>query len=190
MCFSLLQGCKSSSPNNDEALSQAAGYFSQIPGMRQLSPAPDEISSLAAAKDAGVADADLLSLLELSRQRKRPFHDGESIAALLHAGVSEASVMALARLDQLGPFAGEAQLMRLAGLSDDVILALARRRNAGQPVLSSSKAAQLRNVQFTNAQILEAVNRGTTDSQAEAIIAQRERAGGGHSFVRQPGRRR
>jgi hypothetical protein len=84
--------------------------------------------------------------------------------------------------------AGEAQIMKLAGLSDEVILALARRRNAGQPALSSAKAAALRNVQLTNAQILDAVNRGTTDAQADAIIAQRTRAA--KTFIRQRGTRR
>ena len=85
--------------------------------------------------------------------------------------------MTLAHLNELGPFAGEAQAMKLAGLSDEVILALARRRSAGEPVLSSAKAAGLRNAALTNAQILDDVNRGMTDAQADAIIAQHERAG-------------
>jgi hypothetical protein len=34
------------------------------------------------------------------------------------------------------------------------------------------------------------VNRGTTDAQADAIIAQRNRAAGGHRWVRQRGSRR
>ena len=80
--------------------------------------------------------------------------------------------------------------MKLAGLSEDVVLAVARRRNAGQPVLSSAKAAELRNAGLTNPQILSAVSRGTTDAQADAIIAQRNRAAGGHGFVRQRGTRR
>jgi hypothetical protein len=95
-------------------------------------------------------------------------------------------MMTLVRLDQVS-FAGEAQIMKLAGLSDDVILAIARRRSARLPVLSSAKAAALRNVQLSNAQILAAVNRGTTDAQADAIIAQRTR--GAKGFVRQRGSR-
>jgi hypothetical protein len=96
-------------------------------------------------------------------------------------------VMTLVRLDQVS-LAGEAEVMKLAGLSDDVILALATRRSTGQPALSSAKAAELRNVQLTNAEILEDVNRGYTDAQADAIIAAKNRAAKG--FIRQTGRRR
>ena len=51
--------------------------------------------------------------------------------------MNENSVMQLVRLDQLTLFAGEAAAMRLAGLSDDVILEVARQRSKGE--FASSK---------------------------------------------------
>jgi hypothetical protein len=180
-------GCKSKP--HDTALDQATDYFDGIQSIRELKPSQSEIAQLSAAKQAGLTDADCVVLMDFARHRQQPFGDGDAIAGLLRAGVSQSSVMALARLNQLGPFAGEAQVMRLAGLSDDVILALAHRRSAGAPALSSAKAAELRNVQLTNAQIMEAVNRGTTDAEADTIITRRQQAGA-HSFVPQRGRRR
>jgi hypothetical protein len=182
-----LSGCKSAPKVDPSPLEQAGMYFNNVAQLRDLNLTQDEVGQLAQARQAGLSDEDCVALINLSRKHGLPFHEGETIAGLLRAGFQESSVMALVRLDQLG-LAGEAQIMKLAGLSDDVILALARRRNAGQPALSSAKAAALRNVQLTNAQILAVVNNGYTDAQADAIIAQRSRAAKG--FIRQTGRRR
>jgi hypothetical protein len=182
-----LPGCKSAPKVDPSPLEQAGMFFNNVAQLREFNLTQDEVSQLAQARQAGLTDEDCVALIELSRRHGQPFRAGETIAGLLRTGFQRSSVMTLVRLDQLN-LAGEAQIMKLAGLSDDVILALARRRNAGQPVLSSAKAAALRNVRLTNAQILDAVNRGTTDAQADAIIAQRSRAAKG--FVRQSGRRR
>jgi hypothetical protein len=182
-----LSGCQSSPKADPSPLEQAGMYFNDIAPLRELHLTQDEVSQLAQARQAGLTDDDCVALVRLSRRHEQPFTEGESIAGLLRTGFQESSVMTLVRLDQV-VFAGEAQIMKLAGLSDDVILALARRRNAGQPALSSAKAAELRNVQLTNAQILAAVNRGTTDAQADAIIKARTR--GAKGFVRQRGTRR
>ena len=183
-----LPGCKMAPKVDPSPLEQAGMYFNSIEQLRGLKLTEDEVTQLALARQAGITDQDCVDLINLARRRGQPFSDGQAIAGLMRAGFSESSVMTLARLNQLSGFAGEAQIMRLAGLSDEVILAMARRRNAGQPVLSSAKAAQLRNVQLTNPQILQAVNRGTTDAQADAIIAQRTRAA--KTFTRQRGTRR
>lgn len=183
-----LPGCKTG-PQLDPALEQAGLYFDGIPQLHALKLAQGEVAQLAQAKQAGLSDDDCVELMSLARRRNQPFQDGDGIAGMMSAGLKEPLVMTLAQLNELGPFAGEAQVMKLAGLSDDVILAMGRRRSAGEPVLAGAKAAALRNAALTNAQILDDVNRGMTDAQADAIIAQHERAGG-HGFVRQTGSRR
>ena len=182
-----LTSCQSAPQVDPSPLEQAGMYFNSVEQLRQFNLTQDEVSQLALVRRAGLSDADCVALIDLSRRHNQPFKEGEAIAGLLRAGFREPEVMALVRLDQLH-FAGEARIMKLAGLSSDVIMALARRRSAGQPALSSAKAAALRNVQLTNAQILDAVNRGATDAQADAIIAQRTR--GAKGFVRQRGSRR
>jgi hypothetical protein len=87
-------------------------------------------------------------------------------------------------------WAGEAQAIRLAGLSDRTLLAVARRRAAGQPVLSGPLLARLKNAEFSEAEIVDLIERGTTDEQAQMILAARQRAAGGSSFVRYHRRRR
>ena len=184
-----LLACNSAPQVDTSALDQA-GMFTRVDQLREFDLVQEEVQQLVLARQAGITDEDCVELIRLARRRGQPFSDGEAINGLMRVGFQPASVMALARLDQLGLRAGEAQAMKLAGLSDEIVLALARRRNAGQPALSSAKAAELRNAGLNNAQILSAVTRGTTDAQADAIIAQRNRAAGGSRFVRQQGSRR
>jgi len=183
-------GCNSTPQVDTSPLDQAGALFNGVEQLRQLEVTDDEVRQIVLARQAGISDQNCVDLVQLARRRGQPFSDGEAIAGLMRAGAQESTVMVLARLNQLGIRAGEAQAMKLAGLSDEIVLALARRRNAGQPVLSSSKAAALRNAGLTNPQILSAIARGTTDAQADAIIAQRNRAAGGNRFVRQQGTRR
>jgi len=182
-----LLACQSAPRTDTSPLDQAGMWFSGVEQLRQLEVTADEVNQIVLARQAGISDQNCVDLVLLARRRGQPFTDGQAITGLMRAGFQESSVMALARLNQLGLRAGEAQAMRLAGLSDEVVLAVARRRNAGQPVLSSFKVAELRNAGLTDKQILDAVNHGTTDAQANAIIAQRNRAAGGNRFVRQQG---
>src|SRR5262245_26156218 len=126
-----LSGCKSRV--DPTPLEQAGMYFNNVAQLKDLNLTQDEVGQLAQVRQAGLSDADCVALIELSRRHERPFKEGAPIAGLLRAGFDEPSVMAIVHLDQL-QFAGEAQIMKLAGLSDNVILAMARRRNAGQPV--------------------------------------------------------
>ena len=177
-------------PQVDTSPLDQPGLFTNADQLREFDLAQQEVQQIALARQAGVTEEDCVELIRLARRRGQPFTDGEAIAGLMRTGFPEPSVMVLARLDQLGIHAGEAQAMKLAGLSDEIVLAVARRRNAGQTVLSSYKAAELRNAGLNNAQILSYVTRGTTDAQADAIIVQRNRAAGGSRFVRQQGTRR
>jgi hypothetical protein len=187
LLIAALVGCQSAPKVESSPLEQAGMYFNKIGQLRDRNLSQDEVAQLAQARQAGLTDDDCIELINLARRRGEPFKEGQSIAGLLRAGFPERSVMQLVGLDQLS-LAGEAQVLKLAGLSDDVILAMARRRSADQPVLSSAKAAALRNVRLTNAEILDAINRGTTDAQADEIIASRSRAA--TRFIRQSGSRR
>ena len=61
--------------------------------------------------------------------------------------------------------------MRLAGLSDKIILAVAHRRSQGLPVLSGEKLGELKNTGVTDAMILEMIQKGDSDETATKFIA-------------------
>ena len=60
--------------------------------------------------------------------------------------------------------------MRLAGLSDAILLEVARHHAAGKPVLAGASLANLKNAGVRELTLLELVRRGVPDSQAAAIL--------------------
>ena len=186
----LVCSCKPAPKADTEQADQMAMWLDSVPQLKSLSVSNAEIEELNKAHQAGLTDPSTVVLIQLARSRQQPFTDGQSIADLMNANVSEQTVLELARLNALGPWAGEAQAMRLVGLSDKVILAVARRRSKGLSVLSGEKLGELKNAGASDALILEMVERGDSEKTADAYIAQRNRAAGGHSFVYQHGHRK
>jgi hypothetical protein len=160
-------------------------WLDSVPQLKSLNVSNAEIDELSKAHQAGLTDPSSVVLIQLARQRKAPFAAGQAVADLLNAGSSEETVLELARLNQLGPFAGEARAIRLAGLSDKIILAVAQRRSQGLTILSGAKLGELKNTGASEATILEMVQKGDNDAMASRFIAERERTAGGHNFVYQ-----
>ena len=177
--------CKPAQKPDTGQADQRAMWLDSVPQLKTLNVSNAEVGELAKAHEAGLTDPSSVVLITLARDHKTPFADGQSVADLLNVGSSEDTVLELARLNQLGPWAGEARAMRLAGLSDKIILAVAHRRSQGLPVLSGTKLAELKNTGVSDATILEMVQKGDSDETATKYIAQRERAAGGHKFVYQ-----
>jgi len=181
----LVSSCKPAQKPDTEQADQMAMWLDSVPQLKALNVTNAEIVELNKAHEAGLTDPSTAVLIQLARDRKVPFTDGQSIADLLNAGSSEQTVLELARLNQLGVWAGEAQAMRLAGLSDKIILAVAQRRSKGLSVLSGERLGELKNTGASDPLILEMVQRGDSDKTVADYIAQRNRAAGGHSFVYQ-----
>jgi hypothetical protein len=189
LAASSLAGCQKLHRTDMTPLVQAGMYFNNVEQLRQLGVSDGEVAQLVAMRQAGVTDETCIELFRIAHMRQQLFTDGQAVAGLRGAGLAENSALELARLNQLGLWSGEAQALRLSGLSDQVILAIARRRAAAQPVLSAAKVAELKNASLSEAQILADINSGISDEQADRIIAERDYAAGGHSFVRQRRRR-
>ena len=185
-----LSACERSQPPDSAAAEQAALGPDDMRGLQALNVSKPEMGELAKAKQAGLSDQGSIDLIKLARSRHKPFTGGQNVADLLSAGSSEKTVLELARLNQLGLWTGQAQALRLAGFSDKVILAVAQRRSQGLPVLSGEKLAALKNAGASETQIIDMIQKGFSEQQASAYIAQRERAAGGHNFVYQGRRRR
>jgi len=181
----LLSACKRAKQTDTAPLDQAGMWFNSVSELRTLNVSNAEIGELAKARQAGLSDLSCINLIKLARSRQKPFADGQSIADLLSAGSSEQTVLELAHLNQMGLWAGQAQALRLAGLSDNVILAVARRRSQNLPVLSGERLGELKNAGVSDAAIQDMVQKGVSEEQASYYIAQRQRAAGGHGFVYQ-----
>ena len=190
LASAVFSGCQKLHQSDMTPLSQAGMDFSSLEQLRKIGASDAEVTQLVAVRQSGMNDDACLELVRLAHEHHQIFTDGPGVAGLLGAGFNQDSVLELAKLNELGLWTGEAEALRLSGLSDQVILAVARRRAAGQPVLSGDKIGDLKNSGLNQAQILADIDSGMTDAQADRIITERNYDAGGHSFVRERRRRR
>ena len=181
----LLAGCKSAPQTDTSPLDQAGMWSASVVELRNLKVSNAEVAELAKVHEAGLSDSSCVDLIQLARTRQKPFDEGQAIADLLAAGASEQTVVALAHLDQLGLWAGEARALRMTGISDKVILATAQRRSQGLPALSGATLGDLKNAGASDTAIVDLVQKGASEVQAANYIAEHQRAAGGHGFVYQ-----
>lgn len=166
-------GCKHVQPLDTKPLDAAGMDYSAIRQLAALKIAPNEIAEMAKVRGSGFSDRSCLEIFHVYHDRGRPFDVGEAVAGLVQVHISEPTILELARLDQLGLNAGEYETMRLAGLSEQIILEVARRRAAGKPVLSGPSLASLKNTGLRDATLLELARRGVPDSEVSSIVAAR-----------------
>jgi hypothetical protein len=166
-------GCESLTPLDTKPLDNAGIGYSAIKELKARHITAAEIGEIAKVRQAGLSDEDCVTLLQIFHGRGETFTAGDAIASLHQSGISEGVVLALAGMDQVGLGYGELQAMHLAGLSDAIVLEVARRHAAGTPALSGASLGTLRNLRMDNGTLLELVRRGIPDSEAAEIIAAR-----------------
>jgi hypothetical protein len=168
-----VSGCHSVQPLDTKPLDSAGMNYDAIQQLKALQVTAPEVAQLAAARQGGFSDASCVEALKIYRGRSQPFDAGDDIAGLIRAEVSEDTILELAKLNELGLSSGELEAMRLAGLSDAILLEVARHRAAGKPVLAGASLATLKNAGVRELTLLELARRGVPDSQAASIIAAR-----------------
>lgn len=155
---------------------EGAGFSSgSIQQLRALQVTEPEIAELVVVKNAGASEQTCVALLQIARTHNGELRSAKAVAALRRVGMTDESVLELARLDELGPWVEEVRVMRLAGISDPIILALGRLRAQGKPILSGSSVAQLKNAGMSEGTILELASHGVSDAQVGAIVTARRR---------------
>ena len=170
-----LAACQRLKPLDTGVLDQSGMSFATVQALRGMNITNAEVDQIAQARQAGLSDDDCLTLFRLERSRKQDFDIGDTVAHLLRAGAAGSTVVQLAQIDQLHSWGGEAVAMRLAGLSDQIILEDAHRRASNLPVLSGASLANLKNTGMREATLLQLVRRGVPDDEADTIISLRRR---------------
>jgi hypothetical protein len=168
-------GCHSIPPLDTKPLDAAGMSYDTIQQLKALNVSAGEVAQLAAARQSGFSDANCVAVTGIYHGRNQPFDAGEDIAGLARTQVAEDTIVELAKLDQLGLASGEFEAMRLAGLSDAIVLEVARHRAARKPVLAGASLANLKNAGVRELTLLELAHRGVPDSQAAAILTYRRR---------------
>lgn len=162
-----------------------------IERLKKLNFADAETPQLVTMKQAGVTDETCIALVSAARQHQRSFTSADAVVSLVGANYTEPQVLEIARADKLDTLSGDAVTLRLIGLSDAMVQTLLQRHLQNLPTLSSGEIARLKNAGLTEGQVMERINQGMTDEQAEKEVVARETARNhyGTGFVRVRGRR-
>ncbi len=166
-----LAGCQRKA--DTRPLDQAGVRHTVIEKLRELNVTDNEVAQVVKAREAGMHDQNCFDLVRLARSRGAEFTDGDSVATLAGVQFTQEEVMELARMNQLGLWIGEVQAMRFAGINKPVIFALARARSKGRPALSSPSIVRLQDAGFTDNQMIELIEQGTSDAAASALARDR-----------------
>ena len=187
----LLCGCGKHPLTDYRPLDKAGMWSSGLEQLKALDASDTEVAQLVKAKQVNMSDDGCVALVTAAHEKQHPFVSGDAVVNLANAGYSEPQILEIAKADQLDSLMGELVALRLTGLREDTLNFILHRRLAGKRTMSSFSIAQLKNVGLTELQIIQRINDGMSDAQAEAEykkrVAARNHAGSG--FVRVRGRR-
>jgi hypothetical protein len=192
LCLLLLCGCEKKPKRDYSALDQSGMYSTTIDELKALNVTDPEVVQLAKLKQVGASDELCMSLFKAAHSHNHDFSSGQSAVQLSRAGYSDAQILEMAQSDQIDLLSGEAITLKLIGLSNPTIQEIIHRRIQGLPTLTSEQIGRLKNTGMSEKQILDTIDKGLSDEEAEKLITQRE-ASRNHAntdFVRNQGRRR
>lgn len=177
-------GCHRVLPVDTTPLDNTGMSYDSIQQLQGMKITSNEVPEIAKARHAGFSDAACIDATRIFHSRAQSFNAGDAIAGSVHVGFSDDTILQLAKLNQLGFEVGELQAMRLAGLSDDIILEVARHHAEGRTVLSGASLADMKNAGLGESTLLELARRSLPDSQAEAIVSFRRRGANDAEILR------
>jgi hypothetical protein len=191
LCVLFACGCKQHPLTDYRPLDQAGMGSGEVEQLKALNVSDEEIPQIVKLKNARVTDEVCVSLVSIAHQHQHIFNSADSVSSLAGAGYTESQILDIARADHVDTISNEAVMLRLIGLSNSTVQLLLDRHLQGLPTLASTQISRLKNTGLTERQILERINAGMTDEQAEAEIKRRESARNhaNTDFVRLHGRR-
>ena len=166
-------------------------FSSNVEQLKSLNTSDAEVVQLVKLKQAGIGDDACVTMVSDAHQRQHLFASADSAVNLVRAGYTESLILEISKSDQLDIISGDAVMLRLVGLSDSAVDTILHRRMKGLRTLSSAEIGRLKNTGLTEKQIMERINEGMTDAQADREAALREatRNHAGTGFKRERGRR-
>jgi hypothetical protein len=174
VCALFLAACEKHPQTDYTSLDQSGMWSTSLDQLKKLKASDMEIAQLTKLKRAGASDDLCLALLKAARSHNHEFSNGDAAVDLSRAGYTDAEILELAQSDQIEVLSVEAVTLKLIGLSNPTIQTIMHRRVQGLPTLTSAQIGRLKNTAMSEKQILEVINQGLSDQQAEMLITQRE----------------
>lgn len=184
-------GCDRHPLTDYRPLDRAGMFSSNVEQLKALNTSDAEVAQLVKLKQAGISDDACVTLVSEAHRRLHAFASADSAVNLSRAGYPQSVILEIAKIDQLDIISGDAVMLRLVGLSDSAVDMILHRHLRGQPTMSAAEIGRLKNTGLTEKQIIERINQGMTDAQAdrEAAVREATRNHSGTGFRRVHGRR-
>lgn len=176
--------CSRLKPVDTTPLNKSGMSYDAIQQLTTLKISTAEVAQIAKAHQGGFSDDDCVEILKIYRSQNHPFDAGDAVAGLAQVGMQNSDILKLAKMNQLGLGWGELQAIKLAGMSDAIVMEVARRHANSQPVLSGASLAELKNAGVRESTLLKLVRRGVPESKARAILAYRHRGASERAILR------
>lgn len=177
-------GCAGLKPVDTSPLENSGMSYEAVQQLDALNMSTAEVAEIAKARQGGFSDEDCIEIIKIYRSRNHPFDAGDAVAGLTQAGMADTDVLNLARMNELGLGWGELQAMKLASMSDAIVMAEARQRASGKSVLSGATLARLKNAGVRESTLLKLIERAVPESQGRAIVAYRRRGASEAAILR------
>jgi hypothetical protein len=190
-CLFVAGGCHQHPLTDYRPLVQAGVFSGSIEQLKALNTSDGEVAQVVKLKQGGVTDDSCVALVSAAHAHQHPFNSADSVISLHGARYADAEILDFARANQLDSISGDAVMLRLIGLSDSTVQAILQRHLNGFATMGTAEIGRLKNTGLSEKQILERINDGMTDAQADMEAATRE-AARNHShtdFVRVRGRK-
>lgn len=169
-----LGGCHSHPLTDYRPLDKVGMGSSYLEELKALNTSDAEVAQVVKLKQGRVNDDTSVALVSSAHSHQHLFESADGVTNLTGAGYTELQVMEIASADKIDLISGDAVMLRLIRLSDATVQLILDRRLQGQPVLSSAEIAKLKNTGLTEKQIVERINQGMTDAEADHEIYVRE----------------
>jgi hypothetical protein len=187
----LCVGCDNKAAEELAPLERAGFSPATVKQFKKLNVSGTEVPQIVKLKDLGLSDESCIAMVQDARAHHHVFDSGDSASEMASAGYSQQDILAMANSDQLDSISTDAITLKLVGLSPATVQNLVSRHLQGQTTLSSAEIGRLKNTGLSESQILERIDQGMTDEEAEKEVAAREakRNHANTDFVRTRGRR-
>jgi hypothetical protein len=168
-------GCSRLKPVDTTPLQNSGMGYDAAQQLGSLKINAPEVLEIAKARQGGFSDDDCIAIYKIYKGRNQQFDAGDAVAGMIQVGMSDTDVLELARLNQLGLGWGELQAMKLAGMSNAIVMEEAQQHANGKSVLSGATLARLKNAGVHESTLLKLVERAVPESQGGEIVAYRRR---------------
>ena len=169
-------GCNQHLFTDYRPLDHSGMWSSSVEELKKLNTSDTEVGQLTKMKQAGVGDDACVQVIADAHSHQHPFASADSAVNLMHAGYNESIILEMSKADQLDNLGGDAVMLRLVGLSDPAVDVILHKRMRGQRTMSSAEIGRLKNTGLSETQVMERINRGMTDAEADKEAAAREAA--------------